>query len=221
MGFRHGMDADHIAAISDLIGLERDKKQQIYQGLLYAIGHSLVVLCIGIAAAFIGFTFSDSVASFMELLVGVTLLLLGSLIIISMIRDGKSYVFRSRIKILADMIKRKLGPYKDTQIRSFESAGAFVIGIIHGIGAETPTQITLFASTVGIKDIYLMLFQVFVFIVGLFASTLLIVFSVSWVFGQANKQRTAYIVMGLISGLYSIALGGYLVWQAAHNGGHI
>ena len=50
LGFRHGIDWDHIAAISDVTGTTDHRQEAFFLGILYIIGHALVVIILGIAA---------------------------------------------------------------------------------------------------------------------------------------------------------------------------
>src|SRR4029453_12435639 len=70
-GFRHGIDWDHIAAITDIAGSQDDR------GTLYAVGHALVVFLIGTAAILLGERLPESIDNVMEKIVGVTLIMLG------------------------------------------------------------------------------------------------------------------------------------------------
>jgi len=42
-GFRHGIDWDHIAAISDITSSQEERRQSMLYGTLYALGHASVV----------------------------------------------------------------------------------------------------------------------------------------------------------------------------------
>nr|MBA3691819.1 hypothetical protein [Actinomycetota bacterium] len=53
-GFRHGIDWDHIAAITDIAGSQDDRRRSILFGSIYALGHALVVFLIGTAAILLG-----------------------------------------------------------------------------------------------------------------------------------------------------------------------
>src|SRR5213592_1767746 len=53
-GFRHGIDWDHIAAITDITGSQDDRSQALVFGTLYALGHALVVFVIGVGAIVLG-----------------------------------------------------------------------------------------------------------------------------------------------------------------------
>ena len=46
-GFRHGIDWDHIAAITDITSSQEERGRAIGFGTLYVVGHALVVLCLG------------------------------------------------------------------------------------------------------------------------------------------------------------------------------
>jgi hypothetical protein len=55
LGARHGLDADHLAAISQLTAGERGGVVGFLAGLRYALGHALTVAAIGFAAGAAGF----------------------------------------------------------------------------------------------------------------------------------------------------------------------
>ena len=77
LGFRHGIDWDHIAAISDVTGTTDHRQEAFFLGILYIIGHALVVIILGIAAIAVGVNLPDGVDPIMEKFVGLTLVLLG------------------------------------------------------------------------------------------------------------------------------------------------
>ncbi|MFZ6005371.1 MAG: hypothetical protein ACOYXM_15715 [Actinomycetota bacterium] len=54
LGARHGLDADHVAAISELAAGERGGIRGLVAGARYALGHSAVVLVIGFAGGHAG-----------------------------------------------------------------------------------------------------------------------------------------------------------------------
>ena len=72
-GFRHGIDWDHIAAITDITGSQEDRRSALLFGTLYALGHALVVFVIGCLAIVLGERLPGGVDNVMERVVGVTL----------------------------------------------------------------------------------------------------------------------------------------------------
>src|SRR5437867_12748806 len=88
LGFRHGIDWDHIAAITDITSSQEDRRQSMLFGTLYALGHAVVVFVIGAAAILAGENLPPSVDNVMTRIVGVTLLILGVYVVVSLIRHG-------------------------------------------------------------------------------------------------------------------------------------
>jgi hypothetical protein len=54
LGARHGLDADHLAAISELAASERGGVRGFLAGTRYALGHAAAVAAIGLAAGAAG-----------------------------------------------------------------------------------------------------------------------------------------------------------------------
>src|SRR5688572_23988067 len=90
LGLRHGVDWDHIAAISDIAGGATDSKaaeQRRVFGLasLYALGHAAVVALLGLAALYFQAILPDWIDPIMERVVGATLVFLGVWVLYSAI----------------------------------------------------------------------------------------------------------------------------------------
>ena len=49
-GFRHGIDWDHIAAITDITSSQEDRRRSILYGTLYVGGHAAIVFALGVIA---------------------------------------------------------------------------------------------------------------------------------------------------------------------------
>jgi high-affinity nickel permease len=216
IGVRHGFDADHIAAIADMVGAENKRRKQVQLGVMYAVGHGTIVLVIGILAIMIGAQFSEGTLFFMESLVGGTLIVLGGVIIYSILRQKSNYEYKSRFSIMYESIA-KLVTKKGDKGRKISPItmgvlGAFLIGSIHGIGAETPTQVTIITSAVGLDNVSAAFIQLLLFVLGLLVSTILITFLASWGFMKAQMKKKVYLVLGSVTGVYSIALGSSIIY---------
>jgi high-affinity nickel permease len=95
-GFRHGIDWDHIAAITDITSSQTSVRTGLRFATLYAAGHGVVVFLIGIVAIVAGETLPDSIDSAMGRVVGVTLIALGLYVIYALIRYRGDFRMRSR-----------------------------------------------------------------------------------------------------------------------------
>src|SRR2546428_8352415 len=76
-GFRHGIDWDHIAALTDITGSQDTPRRSMTFATLYALGHALVVFVLGFAAIVLAEELPAGVDGVMERVVGATLIALG------------------------------------------------------------------------------------------------------------------------------------------------
>src|SRR5438552_11669962 len=83
-GFRHGIDWDHIAAITDITSSQEDRRHAMLFGTLYAFGHALVVFVLGSVAILLGAHLPAGIDKVMPRIVGVTLLFLGVYVFVSL-----------------------------------------------------------------------------------------------------------------------------------------
>jgi hypothetical protein len=77
LGFRHGFDYDHIAAITDITSVQTNRWQGMRLGLLYALGHAAMVAVLGSAVIVFQLSLPHGIDRIAERLVGLTLLVLG------------------------------------------------------------------------------------------------------------------------------------------------
>jgi cytochrome c biogenesis protein CcdA len=105
-GLRHGIDWDHIAAIADIAGSTNDRGRAMWYGTLYALGHAAVVFVLGVMAILFGDLLPSGLDEFMGRLVGVTLLILGVYVFVSLIRHGRDFRLRSRWMLLFSGVRR-------------------------------------------------------------------------------------------------------------------
>src|SRR6201997_3167310 len=88
LGFRHGFDYDHIAAISDITSVQTDPWRGMRLGLLYALGHAATVAALGSVVILFQLSLPHGVDRIAERLVGLTLLLLGVYVLGSLLRGS-------------------------------------------------------------------------------------------------------------------------------------
>ncbi|MGD8189574.1 High-affinity nickel-transporter [Brevibacillus ginsengisoli] len=208
MGFRHGMDSDHIAAIVDMVGAEQQRKKQLRMGITYALGHGSIVMVIGLLAIFFGSHLPESVLVVLERLVGISLVVLGGFMLFTLIRQRKDYQHQSRFEMGYRLISRMFTKSEmKPNLQKWGVIGAFCIGILHGIGAETPTQVMLISSSVGLNNFGTACMQLMFFTVGLLVATFMVTYVASWGFINLKARQWAYLLLGCITGAYSVVLG--------------
>ncbi|MBX9849708.1 MAG: hypothetical protein K2X64_10470, partial [Rhodocyclaceae bacterium] len=153
LGLRHSLDVDHLAAIADIAGAQSNRRSSLLGCVGYALGHAAIVLLLGGAALLLGLHIPESWGAVMEKVVGITLLLLAGAIVVSALKFGKEGKLVSRWRIIygvADRLfgfwKRKEGHTHRKNLDDLSFIGCCTIGILHGIGVESPTQILALGS---------------------------------------------------------------------------
>ena len=268
LGFRHGFDWDHIAAITDITSttttahtdedvsaiapmprhghdepaehghthsdagalhvlsesrFAHEQRHAIALASLYALGHASVVLVLGILALALGAILPGWVDPILERVVGVTLVLLGGWVIISVLqylRGKGEFRMRSRWMLVFDGVRyawerlqAKVHGHGHEPMAHASQYGpktAFGVGMIHGIGAETGSQALLLAGVAGVtgaQGIVILL----AFVAGLVASNTLVAVVSATGFLGAQRLRTVYVVVGAVAGLSSLVIGLFFI----------
>ena len=188
-------------------------------GVMYAFGHGSIVLIVGLISIFIGVELPHTTRELLEVLVSLTLIILGGIILYSLLRQKKEYEYKSRLKIVYELMAKFMTKmkveFKGKRLSSMQLgiAGAFVIGIVHGIGVESPTQVVLLTNAVDLNNLTAATMQLILFVLGLLISTVCITFCLTWGFLKAKLKRQLYFLLGSITGIYSLGLGVSMLLQ--------
>lgn len=228
LGFRHGLDYDHIAAITDISSVQRRASDAMRYGLLYVAGHATTVAILGTAAVL--FRLSLPVASdrWAERLVGITLLLLGIYVLGTFFRPSThSHGPRTRITLLINgalwVYWRLSLLFGGTRVEApqvfkdgYGTTSTFVVGVIHGFGAETPTQVLLFLVAANLGGTAKGLLGLLMFILGLLVMNTLMCASAAGLFSATLARPNAMRALTLATSAYSIVVGTiFLIGSAA------
>jgi hypothetical protein len=219
LGVRHGLDCDHFAALSDLVTMERRPGHSIQLGLAYIAGHSLVISLLGSMAICLQLALPPGVDLWMERLVGTTLVALSGYLVVMLLRTRNHVHFqsRSRMMLLIDgvlwfygRLRLWLG-FKGEIVGKRESGyglkSSFLIGLIHGFGAETPTQLILFFMTARLGGVALGLAGLLLFIVGMATVNTLVCVVLARLLYLGARYAAFQRVLSGITAIYSFVVG--------------
>ncbi|MGH2805954.1 MAG: hypothetical protein ACRDKT_01640 [Actinomycetota bacterium] len=258
-GLRHGFDLDHLAAITDITGAQRDKRRSLLLATIYALGHAAVVVVLGALAIAAGTYIPDTVDVVMGRVIGLTLVILGGYLLYSVFRYGADVRLRSRWMIVLDAIKSlfrrgtyevviehehehahdpthshehrdvELGPvarapgavatthrhvhhHRATMPRDpfagYSAPAALGIGMVHGIGAETPSQVLLFVTAAGVGSSALGIGVLALFVAGLLMANTVIAIASTFGFSESARSRRLYVALAVVTAAFSLVLGG-------------
>ena len=194
--------------------------EAIRLGTLYALGHGAVVIALGLAAIAFGALLPAWLDPIMGRIVGVTLVALGLWVIYSIYRyarAGERFRLRSRWMLVFDGMRygwrrfqAKVHGHEHVEPLEMSSYGAktsFGVGMIHGVGAETGTQVLLIAAVGGASSAGLGVPMLFAFVIGLLISNFAIVVLSSVSFVSSQTRERLYVAVGAVAGIFSLVVG--------------
>jgi high-affinity nickel-transport protein len=217
LGLRHGFDYDHIAAISDITSVEPNARSSMRLGILYAAGHAVTVAVLGSAAIFGRLALPSALNEWAEKCIGMTLIVLAVYVCFSLFSRAHVHTPRSRIALLLSGCKwlgwrmRKIFDGQAERPASFQWSydrkSVFLIGAAHGLGAETPTQLSLFLVAANLGGISKGFLGLAMFIMGLVLMNALMAASATGLYGAASmRPRLNRWICGFTAA-YSFSVG--------------
>jgi high-affinity nickel-transport protein len=259
-GLRHGVDWDHIAAITDITSSQDTASRSMRFATLYALGHGAVVFVLGTLAIAAGDLLPSGVDSAMERVVGVTLLILGVYVFYALLRHGRDFRMRSRWMLIFSGVARGIrwarrrgelmeiehdhehhaghghdgvsgptaaadphttvmtwighrhphrhvGAAPDDPFATYGSVTSFGVGMIHGVGAETPTQVLIFLAAARAGGAAAGVFLLVVFIAGLITSNTAIALTSTYGYLNASRSFAVYATVAVLTGAFSLGIG--------------
>ena len=246
LGLRHGIDWDHIVAITDIAATQDTKRRGLFLGTMYVLGHAAVIVALGIGAIALGSTVPEGLDAAMGKVVGITLIVLGIAVAITLVQERGEFRARSRWIILFETTRRLFAgprlthkhdhaavaevhhgendPTQDGGSRiaapthahehvhagdgAYSNASSVGIGVLHGIGAETPTQVVVFLAAASAGGLAAGLIVLFAFVAGLVAANSAITVASAFGLAAAAKRRRVQVAMGALTAGMSILVGG-------------
>jgi ABC-type nickel/cobalt efflux system permease component RcnA len=281
LGIRHGVDWDHIAAIADLSGTAETRRRGLVLSLLYALGHAAVVLMLGGAAILLGTQIPDALDDWMGRIVGVTLVLLGTWVLVGLLRHRRDFRLRSRWILIIDGtfaglrrvrntrssrsvtvvhdhahdeaadvphtaayahdhahvstgadIPREVpagrvtadAPQPDsraghrhahrhelvlpgTETARYGSGTATGIGMLHGVGVESPTQIAVFVASTSVVGAWGGMVLLLAWVVGLVLANSVLAVMAGVGLLHADRNFAIYATLAVVVAAMSIVMG--------------
>jgi high-affinity nickel-transport protein len=215
-----------IVASAPRLRLVAEQRHAIFLGTLYALGHASVVAILGLAALVFGAVLPAWVDPIMGRIVGVTLVVLGAWVFYSLYqyaRHGTEFQLRSRWMLVFAWARQgwrwlqaRLHGHAHVEPVEMSSYGvrtAFGVGVIHGIGAETGSQVLIIAAVGGAAGLGLGIPMMIAFIVGLLASNTAIIVITATGFVASQLRQRIYVIVGVIAGTFSLVVGSFFLLQ--------
>ncbi len=221
LGLKHGFDYDHLAAISDITAVQRNWRSGLRLGMTYALGHAFTVAVLGVAVLQLHLGLPQSLDHITERLIGLTLIVLGIGVVAGILRKDahghKHSRIESRLAIAINGIlwiawrARRLGYPQTPRPKRFQwmytGKSVFTIGVLHGVGAETPSQLGLFFLTANLGGTSRGMLGLAAFAVGLIAMNALMTASMGGAFKTSGRHPRLYHLIAWTGAAYSCGIG--------------
>jgi high-affinity nickel-transport protein len=264
LGFRHGFDWDHLAALGDIAASQDSRRRSMLLATMYALGHAVVAFAIGAAVIVASARLPEPVGAVMERLVGVTLVALGVWVIVSWARGQRPRMAGRGALLLAGFRRLRPRPapviiehehehprtephdhdpqlvhehdhdheivrvgrapvasgapthrhrhthvaaLPDDPLPTYGGGVALGVGMLHGIGFETPTQALVFVTAVGAGSRAAGLLVLACFLAGLLVANSLVAALSTLSFTGARGRSRIYAVASLVAAAASLVVG--------------
>ena len=261
-GLRHGFDWDHIAALTDISTVEKNRRRAFLLSSAYALGHAAVVAILGIAIILADFTVPETIDTTLMYFIGLSLIALGIWVLTGIYKRGRDFRLKSRWMLIragvykgfqrvryttrgrSISVEHSHGHIHDagTQLHEHSHTGlvnerkndghhhshkhefilgesslnrstAVGVGVLHGIGVETPTQIAIFVATTQASGKAGGLLILTFWVVGLvFANSAIAIFSIGandWLV----RHNFIYVALAGLIGTFSVVIGVLVLFE--------
>ncbi|OOZ40502.1 hypothetical protein BOW53_07530 [Solemya pervernicosa gill symbiont] len=215
LGLLHALDADHIAAVTGLASQEEGGRRQALRfSLMWALGHGLTLLLVGVAVILLGMAIPAQLSEWAETLVGVVLVVIGIGVLLDIRRENVHLHFHRHDSGLPHAHWHHHTPGREHRASHHRHRHTPVlVGVLHGAAGSAPL-LALLPMTQQ-QDPWLAMGYLLLFGVGVLASMLLFGGFVEHLFNHLKRRarRLLYLLRSVV-GLFSIGLGGWLFYHA-------
>ena len=207
LGLRHGFDWDHLTAIADITAGQLTRARSLVLSLAYALGHAVIVLVLGAAALTFGSAVNwGGVGDLAPKLVGLTLVTMAAWLIYLLIARTETLPgnrFTLMCALWTRLSGRQVSPADST--RGIWSCLA--IGMVHAIGAETPTQLTALYAIAAAGQKFMATGMLASFVLGIVISNMVVAFLCAQGYSRVGAQPVVKRAVVLVTAVCSFFVG--------------
>ena len=229
LGLRHGVDWDHISAITDITGTEFEKRRAAWLAVLYAIGHGVAVMGLGAVAIVLGDRLPSWTDHVMERVVGATLIVLALLLARSAFRGrttSRGMLLLNGLRHVRETLRRTNHveiehSHPESQaaravttthvhavdVTRYTVGGAIAVGLLHGVGAETGTQALVLVSASRISSTAAAVAVLAAFVIGIVVTTSALALTTAFGWHTLSTRGRAYRYVTLATAAASAVIG--------------
>jgi ABC-type nickel/cobalt efflux system permease component RcnA len=235
LGLKHALDADHLIAVSTIVGEKRGLMSSSVVGAFWGIGHTLSLLVVGVMVIALGIQLPGKVALALEFAVGIMLVGLGTRVLWQLARGGAIHSHLHAHGAIMHSHPHGHGysrsPHDELHaahehdhhrhpfsiiLKSMRNglkgnSKSVLIGMVHGLAGSAGLMLLILAtiSSPPIAVLYIIFFGL-----GSIGGMLLMsaLVGIPFLLSAHRSERTNRVFRG-VSGLVSIGFGVFLAWE--------
>ncbi len=222
IGLMHALEADHLAALSTIVGERKRWWSSSLVGGLWGVGHTTSLLLAGVLVLFFKLPISPRVESALEFCVGLMLIGLGVNALVKLARGGKLHLHQHEHgghKHIHPHLHDKAAAASHSP--SDESHHGFKIGVkplwigmLHGLAGSA--ALLMFGILTTIPSPLLGLVYIAVFGIGSIGGMMLMSSLLSLPFHlTAHRFTRLNGIVRVVAGMFSVGVGLLMLWEKA------
>lgn len=213
LGLKHALDADHLVAVSTMVGRSRSLWRSAWVGVVWGIGHTASLFVAAVAVILLRVTIPPAVALGMELCVGLMLIVLGGDLIRRVVSG--EITIHSHAHEHADHRHVHLHVHTDAAQHVHHGVGRrpFIVGLVHGMAGSAALMLFVLST---IANPLVGLLYVAIFGAGTIGGMLAMSALIGLPFAVASVRLSALLGrLQLAVGVGSVTFGVFYTWQVA------
>ena len=231
LGLRHATDADHVVAVTTIVSKQRKLSSAALVGITWGIGHSIMILLVGIAIIIFHVVIPIKIQQLFEFIVSLLLIALGILNLTGVMQKIAT-AFTPKQKLhthfhLHDHLHLHVHNHPENVRESmgrkeeigdfirihglFQLVRPFVVGLVHGLAGSAAVALLILGS---IKDTTTSLLYLAIFGIGTILGMMIITTALGIPIIATSKRLVSFDRnITWLSGLVSLIFGSYLAYQ--------
>lgn len=228
LGLKHALDADHVVAVSTIVGRQQSVWKSSLVGAIWGVGHTASLFVAAVAVIVLRVTISETAALSMEFCVGLMLMILGA-DVLRRVAIGEVAIHSHSHEHPNDSDPHEHSiehahfhvhaPFAESAGESHHSVGKrpFLVGLVHGLAGSAALMLFVLST---ISSPWLGLLYVLIFGAGTIAGMLVMSTVISLPFAVASQFLSGLVSrIQLAVGVGSLAFGAFYTWQVVVSDG--
>ena len=221
LGLKHALDADHLVAVSTIVGREQSIWKSSWVGAIWGMGHTASLFLAAVAVIVLRVSISPAVALSLEFCVGLMLMILGADLLRRVVRgdiaihthshthgDSEQHV---HLHVHAPVVRAADHAHHGVGRRPF------FVGVVHGLAGSAALMLFVLST---ISSPWAALLYVVIFGAGTIGGMLVMSGLIGLPFAIASRRLSS--IVGRIQfavGIGSFAFGVFYAWRVAVSDG--